>query len=211
MLNDSSNSGNLGDSNSSATLASSNGSAKSTNSNGAVKPISPSSTKSVSRGFFAKLKWFVGVTTVVALFGSLGAAVVRTYILPSSSQPVGKDGYTLATNIASQQEIDRVIAENVKLSEGFDRAKIIKKLTAMRVDSGGTEFIIFRFTFPQTCGRAGCLHVVVDRHDRVSMPLQLFDLSNRAAPFSASTKTGCLSVGQPSNGSIESYEICKPN
>lgn len=148
---------------------------------------------------------------MVALFGSLGAAVVRTYFLPSASAPVGKQGYTLATNIASKQEIDRAIDESVKLSEGFDRAKIVKSLKAMRLDSGGTTFTIYRFAFPQTCGRAGCLHVVVDNRDRVAIPLQLIDLAHRAAPFSASTKAGCLSVGQPSNGAIESYEICQPN
>jgi hypothetical protein len=76
-----------------------------------------------------------------------------------------------------------------------------------------STFTIYRFNFPQTCGRAGCLHVAVDRQDKQSIPLQLVDLPGRQPVFASIAKTGSLVVKQPTNlvgRTIEDYEICKP-
>ena len=126
----------------------------------------------------------------------------------SSPQQVS---YASAAKLATPQEIDRVIQANVKLSRDFRAGRIAKDLLATALVSGGTTWIVYRFNFPQTCGKAGCLHVAVDRRSKVSIPLQLFDLPDRSIPFSSLTKAGCFSVKQPSNGAIEDYEICLPS
>jgi hypothetical protein len=144
--------------------------------------------------------------------GGLGFAIsigisMRSRVDPSPQQV----GYTSAAKLATSQEIDRVIQANVKLSKDFRAGQIAKNLLATEIVSGGTTFIIYRFNFPQTCGKAGCLHVAVDRRSKVSIPLQLFDLPDKTIPFTSLTNTGCFSVKQPSNGAIEDYEICQSN
>jgi hypothetical protein len=119
--------------------------------------------------------------------------------------------YMSAAKLATPQEISRVIQANVNLSRDFTADRIAKNLVATEIISGGTNFIIYRFNFPQTCGKAGCLHVAVDKRNQISIPLQLFDLPTRSIPFTKLAKAGCFSVKQPSNGSIEDYEICQPN
>lgn len=119
--------------------------------------------------------------------------------------------YISAAKLATPQEIDRVIRANVNLASDFTAEQIAKNLVATEISSGGTTFIIYRFNFPQTCGKAGCLHVAVDTADKISIPLQLFDLPDKTVPFTKLAKTGCFSVKQPSNGTIEDYEICPPN
>ena len=126
-----------------------------------------------------------------------------------SSPPTGV--YTSAAKLATPQEIDRVVRANVNLASDFTAERIAKNLVATELVSGGTNWIVYRFNFPQTCGKAGCLHVAVDTADKISIPLQLFDLPDKTVPFTKLAKTGCFSVKQPSNGAIEDYEICQPN
>jgi hypothetical protein len=132
--------------------------------------------------------------------------------LRSRFEPSPQTGvYMSAAKLATPQEISRVIQANVNLSGDFTADRIAQNLVATEIISGGTNFIIYRFNFPQTCGKAGCLHVAVDRRSKVSIPLQLFDLPTRTIPFTKLAKAGCFSVKQPSNRAIEDYEICKPN
>jgi hypothetical protein len=119
--------------------------------------------------------------------------------------------YSIATDISSIQEIERVIDRSVYTSKSFSTTQIAKKILAAKLDSGGTTFTIYRFPFPQTCGKAGCLHVVVDERDRYTNSLQLIDLPDKSFPFTKLAKAGCFSVKQPLNNSIDDYEICKPS
>jgi hypothetical protein len=119
--------------------------------------------------------------------------------------------YSMATDISSTQEIERVVARSINTSKTFTASQIVKKILATRIDSGGTTFTIYRFVFPQTCGKAGCLHVVVDERDKHANSLQLIDLPDRSFPFSSVNKKGCFNVRQPLNDSIDNYEICKPS
>ncbi len=119
--------------------------------------------------------------------------------------------YSMATDISSTQEIERVIARSINTSKTFTASQIVQKILATRIDSGGTTFTIYRFNFPQTCGKAGCLHVVVDDRDKYTKSLQLIDLPDKSFPFSTLKKSGCFNVRQPINNTIDDYEICKPS
>jgi hypothetical protein len=119
--------------------------------------------------------------------------------------------YSMATDISSTQEIERVIDRNINTSKTFTAAQIAKKILAAQIESGGTTFTIYRFNFPQTCGKAGCLHVVVDERDKHTVSLQLIDLPDKSFPFSPLGKKGCFNTRQPINDSIDNYEICKPS
>jgi hypothetical protein len=122
-----------------------------------------------------------------------------------------KGVYSMATDISSTQEIERVIDRSVYTSKNFVAAQIAKKILAAQIESGGTKFTIYRFPFPQTCGKAGCLHVVVDERDKHTNSLQLIDLPDKSFPFSTLEKSGCFNVKQPINNTIDDYEICKPS
>ncbi len=122
-----------------------------------------------------------------------------------------KGVYSMATDISSTQEIERVIDRSVYISKNFVAAQIAKKILAAQIESGGTKFTIYRFPFPQTCGKAGCLHVVVDERDKHTNSLQLIDLPDKSFPFSTLEKSGCFNVKQPINNTIDDYEICKPS
>lgn len=119
--------------------------------------------------------------------------------------------YSIATDISSTQEIERVVDRSVNTSKAFTASQIVKKILATRIESGGTTFTIYRFNFPQTCGKAGCLHVVVDDRDKYANSLQLIDLPDKSFPFSAINKNGCFNVRQLVNNTIDDYEICKPS
>jgi hypothetical protein len=155
-----------------------------------------------------RLKSLILMTVAVASIGAISATAVGIFSL-RSRMPPAKPAYALASTLATPQEIDRVIQTSINLSSDFTAARIANKLLATELVSGGTTFIIYRFNFPQTCGKAGCLHVAVDKRSKVSIPLQLFDLADKTIPFTSLTKAGCFSVKQPVNGSIETYEICQ--
>jgi hypothetical protein len=123
------------------------------------------------------------LTAVLAIIGAFLATFASTWVLSRFQSSPIKGAYEIASNLAAPQEIDRVIKESVNLSSDFTSDRIAKYLVATEIDSGGTTFIIYRFNFPQTCGKAGCLHVAVDRRDHTSIPLQLFDLPDRTLPF----------------------------
>jgi hypothetical protein len=151
--------------------------------------------------------WSIVLVTSGVFLAILVGSSLRSRLEPSPQTSV----YMSAAKLATPQEISRVIQANVNLSRDFTADRIAKNLVATEIISGGTTFIIYRFNFPQTCGKAGCLHVAVDKRSQVSIPLQLFDLPTRTIPFTKLAKAGCFSVKQPSNGSIEDYEICQQN
>jgi hypothetical protein len=153
--------------------------------------------------------WLSAILAIMAAL--LGAFTGSWYLARFQSSSLPQGTYTSAANLATPQEIDRVIRDNIHLSANFTAKRIAKNLVAIELVSGGTNWIVYRFNFPQTCGRAGCLHVAVNRRDKVSIPLQLFDLPDKTAPFTKLEKAGCFSVKQPSNRTIEQYEICQPN
>jgi hypothetical protein len=153
------------------------------------------------------LVWLTVMLAIVGFIVGFGGTLGRSRF----ESPPTTSVYTGAAKLVTPQETSRVIQANVNLSHDFTAERIADNLVATEIDSGGTTFIIYRFNFPQTCGKAGCLHVAVDRRSKVSIPLQLFDLPDKAVPFTKVAKAGCFSVKQPSNGSIEDYEICQPN
>lgn len=149
------------------------------------------------------------LAALLAISGVFIAIQAANWIGDKTHAPKGV--YSIATDISSNQEIERVIDRSVYTSKSFVASQIAKKILATRIDSGGTTFTIYRFPFPQTCGKAGCLHVVVDNCDKHTNSLQLIDLPDRSFPFSTLRKSGCFSVRQPVNNTIDDYEICKPS
>jgi hypothetical protein len=147
----------------------------------------------------------------------LGVAIVSftgSWLLVSikSKSQEPKEVYQLAKTVIKPAELEEVIQKNVKLSGSFTAARVLQHLTVTQLASGGTTFKIYRFNFPETCGKAGCLHVAIDQQDRQSIPLQLVDLPNKQMMFSSATKAGCLSVKQPAasaKNTTEDYEVCK--
>jgi hypothetical protein len=146
---------------------------------------------------------------LLAISGSFIAIRTANWIGDKIHAPKGV--YSMATDISSTQEIERVIDRSVYTSKSFVASQIAKKLLAAQLESGGTTFTIYRFNFPQTCGKAGCLHVVVDERDKHAVSLQLIDLPDKSFPFSSVNKKGCFNTRQPINDSIDDYEICKPS
>jgi hypothetical protein len=156
-------------------------------------------------------KSIIWLSTGLAI-GGVCLAILAGSSLRSRFESSPQTGvYISAAKLATPQEIDRVIRANVNLASDFTAERIAKNLVATEIVSGGTTWIVYRFNFPQTCGKAGCLHVAVDTADKISIPLQLFDLPDKTVPFTKLAKTGCFSVKQPSNGAIEDYEICQLN
>jgi hypothetical protein len=147
----------------------------------------------------------------------LGVAIVSftgSWLLVSikSKSQEPKEVYQLAKTVTKPAELEEVIQKNVKLSGSFTAARVLQHLTVTQLASGGTTFKIYRFNFPETCGKAGCLHVAIDQQDRQSIPLQLVDLPNKQMMFSSAAKAGCLSVKQPAasaKNTTEDYEVCK--
>lgn len=140
------------------------------------------------------------LAVLLAISGVFIAIQAANWIGDKIHAPKGV--YSIATDISSTQEIERVIDRSVYTSKSF---------VASQIDSGGTTFTIYRFPFPQTCGKAGCLHVVVDDRDKYTNSLQLIDLPDKSFPFSTLKKSGCFNVRQPINNTIDDYEICKPS
>jgi hypothetical protein len=149
------------------------------------------------------------LAALLAISGSFIAIRTANWIGDKIHAPKGI--YSIATDISSTKEIERVIARSVYTSKSFVASQIAKKILAAQLESGGTKFTIYRFNFPQTCGKAGCLHVVVDERDKHTVSLQLIDLPDKSFPFSSVNKKGCFNTRQPLNNSIDDYEICKPS
>jgi hypothetical protein len=149
------------------------------------------------------------LAALLAISGSF--IVIRTANWIGDKIHAPKGIYSLATDISSTQEIKRVIDRSVYNSKSFSTSQVAKKILAAQIESGGTTFTIYRFPFPQTCGKAGCLHVVVNEHDKHTNSLQLIDLPDKSFPFSTLKKSGCFNVKQPINNTIDDYEICKPS
>jgi hypothetical protein len=151
------------------------------------------------------------LAALLAISGIFIATKVANWVTGKIHVPV-KGLYSIATDISSIQEVQRIVDRSVYTSKDFVSAQVAKKILAAQIESGGTTFTIYRFNFPQTCGKAGCLHVVVDERDKkYANSLQLIDLPDKSFPFAAINKNGCFNVRQSVNNSIDDYEICKPN
>lgn len=148
------------------------------------------------------------LAALLAISGVFIAITVASWIGSRINTPTK---YSIATDISSTQEVERIVERSVYTSKDFAASQVAKKILAAQLESGGTTFTIYRFNFPQTCGKAGCLHVVVDERDKYANSLQLIDLPDKSFPFSAIQKNGCFNVRQPVNNSIDDYEICKPS
>ena len=161
----------------------------------------------------SSLKRFKPTFSLAALLATSGiftAIQVANWIGGKINTPA-KGIYSIATDISSIQEVERIVDRSVYTSKDFVGSQIAKKILAAKIESGGTIFTIYRFNFPQTCGKAGCLHVVVDERDKHAVSLQLIDLPDKSFPFSPLSKKGCFNTRQPINDSIDNYEICKPS
>lgn len=113
--------------------------------------------------------------------------------------------YLPVAQVVSKAEAERVIRKSVRISEAFSIEKILSLLTARKILSEGQELIVYRFNFPETCGKAGCLYVVA-KPDQTMRPLQLFELLDGGDLFVTSPDQK-LKVLQPINGRVEDYEI----
>jgi hypothetical protein len=148
------------------------------------------------------------LAALLAISGSFIAIRTANWIGDKIHSPKGV--YSIATDISSIQEVERIVDRSVYTSKNFVASQVAKKILAAQIESGGTTFTIYRFNFPQTCGKAGCLHVVVDERDKHAVSLQLIDLPDKSFPFSSVNKKDCFNTRQPINDSIDDYEICKP-
>jgi hypothetical protein len=147
---------------------------------------------------------------LLAVGASCAVIPLAIWVKAKFSEPA-KGLYVMATDLSSAQEVEKIIDRSVTTSDSFPTARITKYLVATQIYSGGTTFTIYRFNFPQTCGKAGCLHVVVNERDKQTVSLQLVDLPDKSLPFSTVKKNDCFNARQPVNNSIEDYEICKPS
>lgn len=123
---------------------------------------------------------------------------------PSAFQPIDKLG---ADTIKEAQLLyEKGITSKIPFSD------IQKKIEGSILASGGTKFIIYNFSLPETCGTLGCLYVAVDQTTKDQIPLQLMALSSDKQMFKAlpENNAGCFSVDQKSAiGRIEAHEICR--
>lgn len=149
------------------------------------------------------------LAALLAISGSFIAISTANWIGDKIHAPKGV--YSIATDISLVQEVERIVDRSVYTSKNFVASQVAKKILAAQIESGGTTFTIYRFNFPQTCGKAGCLHVVVDERDKHAVSLQLIDLPDKSFPFSSVNKKDCFNTRQPINDSIDDYEICKPS
>jgi hypothetical protein len=159
---------------------------------------------------FKKIKSILPLSLLLSVIGVCLTTQLANWIKGKFHDPV-KGLYSMATDIKSTKEIEQLVERNVYTSTSFVASQVAKKLLAAQIESGGTTFTIYRFNFPQTCGKAGCLHVVVDERDKHPVSLQLIDLPDKSFPFSSVNKKGCFNTRQPLNNSIDDYEICKPS
>lgn len=150
------------------------------------------------------------LAALLAISGVFTAIQVANWIGGKVNTPA-KDMYSIATDISSIQEVQQIVDRSVYTSKDFVAAQVAKKILAAKIESGGTTFTVYRFNFPQTCGKAGCLYVVVDERDKYANSLQLIDLPDKSFPFAAIKKDGCFNVRQLVNSTIDDYEICKPS
>jgi hypothetical protein len=159
---------------------------------------------------FKKIKSILPLALLLSVIGVCLTTQLANWIKDKFHDPV-KGLYSMATDIKSTKEIEQLVDRSVYTSKSFVASQVAKKLLAAQIESGGTTFTIYRFNFPQTCGKAGCLHVVVDERDKHTVSLQLIDLPDKSFPFSSVNKKGCFNTRQPINDSIDNYEICKPS
>jgi hypothetical protein len=146
------------------------------------------------------------LAALLAISGVFIAISVANWIGSRINTPTK---YSIATDIYSTQEVERIVERSVYTSKNFVASQVAEKILAAQIESGGTTFTIYRFNFPQTCGKAGCLHVVVDESDKYANSLQLIDLPDKSFPFAAIKKDGCFNVRQLVDSAIDNYEICK--
>ena len=159
---------------------------------------------------FKKIKSILPLALLLSVIGICLTTQLTNWIKGKFHAPV-KGLYSMATDIKSTQEIEQLVDRSVYTSKSFVASQIAMKIVAAQIESGGTTFTIYQFNFPQTCGKAGCLHVVVDERDKHTVSLQLIDLPDKSFPFSPLGKKGCFNTRQPINDSIDNYEICKPS
>jgi hypothetical protein len=159
---------------------------------------------------FKKIKSIFPLALLLSVGGVCLTTQLANWIKGKFHDPV-KGLYSMATDLKSTQEIEHVVDRSVYTSKSFVTAQVAKKILAAQIESGRTTFTIYRFNFPQTCGKAGCLHVVVDERDKYAVSLQLIDLPDKSFPFAAINKNGCFNVRQLVNNTIDDYEICKPS
>lgn len=119
------------------------------------------------------------------------------------------------------QPIDRLGADTVQEAQLLYEKGVISKLPFSQIQkkiegavlaSGGTKFVVYNFSLPETCGTLGCLYVAIDQTTKDQIPLQLVALSPDKQMFKSlpATNVGCFTVDQKSMiGRIESHEICR--
>jgi hypothetical protein len=159
---------------------------------------------------FKTIKSILPLALLLSVIGVCLTTQLANWIKGKFHAPV-KGLYSMATDIKSTKEIEQLVERSVYTSKSFVASQVAKKILAAQIESGGTTFTIYRFNLPQTCGKAGCLHVVVDERDKNTVSLQLIDLPDKSFPFSSLDKKGCFNTRQAINDSIDDYEICKPS
>ncbi|PSB02381.1 hypothetical protein C7B64_13425 [Merismopedia glauca CCAP 1448/3] len=111
------------------------------------------------------------------------------------SKPKLANQWQPAQQVSNLADINLVIDTYLELSPEFTWESIAKELTATKVGS----LTVYKFSFPNTCGFAGCLYVVSNGYAK-SQALQLWD----EPYFQANSHSDCLTVEQKS----KNYEIC---
>jgi hypothetical protein len=110
--------------------------------------------------------------------------------------------------LVAEAEIDRAITAGVKLDAKVTAAYIRKKLLMTQFRSGEKLYTIFKVVAPETCGKAGCLHVVQTK-DSLPILLQLLEIGVSKEVFKPSPTPRCFLVAQPEYQEIKDYEVCE--
>jgi hypothetical protein len=144
----------------------------------------------------------VGIAGLLAVCAVATVSILRQ--TPQAFQPIDKLG---ADSVKEAQLLyEKGITSKIPFSQ------IQQKIEGSILASGGTKFVVYNFSLPETCGTLGCLYVAVDQTTKDQIPLQLVALSPDKQMFKAlpATNPGCFTVDQKSTiGRIESHEICR--
>jgi hypothetical protein len=110
--------------------------------------------------------------------------------------------------LVAEAEIDSAIIAGVKLDAKVTGAYIRKNLLITQFRSGEKLYTVFKVVAPETCGKAGCLHVVQTK-DSLPILLQLLEMGVGKEVFRPSATLGCFLVAQPEYGETKDYEVCE--
>jgi hypothetical protein len=154
------------------------------------------------KGHFVLASATLGIAGLLIICTIAALSIARQS--PQAFQPIEKLGADAI------KEAQLLYEQGITSKIPFNQAQ--KTIEGSVLASGGTKFVIYKFSLPETCGTLGCLYVAVDQTTKEQIPLQLMALSANQQMFKTlpASNAGCFTVDQKSTiGRIESHEICR--